>query len=210
MRWDIVIDDAVDSGDIESTTGDVGSDEDGPSAGFELVQCAESGGLGELTVERDGGEGEETEEDREALSVEDGSDEDDEGLAGEGVREVDEVEVLVLHWDEEVVLEEGRDGLVPAECRASVGTRERTGETHLEETSSLTGSRREARWSLATLVVIVAEKRYVWRCSLGMTLRMLSMTGPKSRSSKRSASSMTCVVRQLPLPLQASSNARGT
>ena len=56
-------------------------------------------------MERDGGEGEESEEDGESLSVEDGSDEDDEGLAGESVGEMDEVEILVLHWDEKVVLQ---------------------------------------------------------------------------------------------------------
>lgn len=65
--------------------------------------------------------------------------------------------------------------------------------TDFVDTSSLTGSRNEARCSLATLVVIVAENKYVCRLSLGITLRILSMTGPKSRSSNLSASSMTCV-----------------
>ena len=43
------------------------------------------------------------------------------------------------------------------------------------------GSRREARSRDSTLEVIVAENRYVWR-SLGRTLRILSITAPKSKS----------------------------
>lgn len=54
-----------------------------------------------------------------------------------------------------------------------------------------TGFDKLARWSFATFVVIVAEKRYVVR-SLGMTFRILSMIGPKSMSSNLSASSRTC------------------
>ena len=67
---------------------------------------------------------------------------------------------------------------------------EREDRTHFEETSTLTGLLSEARWSLATFEVMVAENRYVLR-SLGITLRILSMMGPKSRSSSLSASSST-------------------
>ena len=62
--------------------------------------------------------------------------------------------------------------------------------THLDETSTLIGLFKLARCSLSTLVVMVAENKNVFR-SLGMTLRILSMIGPKSISSNRSASSMT-------------------
>ena len=59
------------------------------------------------------------------------------------------------------------------------------------DTSTLMGFIKLARCSLATFVVIVAEKRYVVR-SFGITFRILSMTGPKSISNRRSASSKTC------------------
>jgi hypothetical protein len=58
------------------------------------------------------------------------------------------------------------------------------------DTSTRTGFDKLARWSLATLVVIVAENRYVVR-SLGMALSMASISRPKSMSNKRSASSRT-------------------
>ena len=58
------------------------------------------------------------------------------------------------------------------------------------DTSTRTGFDKLARWSLATLVVIVAENKYVVR-SFGMAFRMASMSGPKSMSNKRSASSRT-------------------
>lgn len=61
---------------------------------------------------------------------------------------------------------------------------------YLEETSTLTGFDRLARCNFATLVVMVAENKYVVR-SLGITLRILSMTGPRSRSNSLSASSRT-------------------
>lgn len=66
----------------------------------------------------------------------------------------------------------------------------RTFHTHFVETSTLTGFDKLALCSLATFVVIVAEKRYVVR-SFGMTFKILSITGPKSMSSRRSASSRT-------------------
>lgn len=110
---DIIVENAINSRDIESTRSDVRGDEDAPSSALELVEGAETGGLGKLAVEGYGREGEETEENGETLSVEDGADEDDDGVAGEGVGKMDEVEVLVLHGDEEVVLEKSRDRLVP-------------------------------------------------------------------------------------------------
>ena len=63
-------------------------------------------------MQRDGAEAEGAEEDGEALGFVDGAGEDDGGLAGEFVEEVDEVDVLVLVGEEEVGLEEGGDGLV--------------------------------------------------------------------------------------------------
>ena len=63
-------------------------------------------------------------------------------------------------------------------------------EADFEDTSTLMGFDRLALCSLATLVVIVAENRYVF-LSFGMTLRILSMIGPKSISRSRSASSNT-------------------
>lgn len=63
-------------------------------------------------------------------------------------------------------------------------------ETNFDDTSTRTGFDKLALCSLATLVVIVAEKRYVVR-SFGMTFNILSMLAPKSRSSRRSASSRT-------------------
>lgn len=63
MSRDVIVDDSVDSWDIESSTRYVRRYEDGTSSRFELVQSAKSGGLRELTVKRNGGEGEETEED---------------------------------------------------------------------------------------------------------------------------------------------------
>jgi hypothetical protein len=38
--------------------------------------------------------------------------EDDSGLTGEFVEEVDQINVLMLMWEEEVGLEECRDGLI--------------------------------------------------------------------------------------------------
>src|ERR1700722_6466268 len=62
--------------------------------------------------------------------------------------------------------------------------------TYFPETSILAGFVKLARCNLVTFVVIVAEKRYVVR-SFGMTLRILSIIGPKSISKRRSASSRT-------------------
>lgn len=53
------------------------------------------------------------------------------------------------------------------------------------------GLESEARWSDSTLELMVAENKYVCRFSRGRTLRILSRIGPKSRSSNRSASSIT-------------------
>jgi hypothetical protein len=61
---------------------------------------------------------------------------------------------------------------------------------HFVDTSTLTGFVKLARCSFATFVVIVAENKYVVR-SVGIILRILSRTAPKSRSSNLSASSST-------------------
>lgn len=61
---------------------------------------------------------------------------------------------------------------------------------YFEETSTRMGFTRLALWSFATFVVMVAENKYVVR-SVGMTLRIWSMSGPKSMSRRRSASSIT-------------------
>mmetsp|Transcript_18827 Transcript_18827/g.47528 ORF Transcript_18827/g.47528 Transcript_18827/m.47528 type:complete len:284 (+) Transcript_18827:711-1562(+) len=63
---------------------------------------------------------------------------------------------------------------------------------YLDATSTFTGLFRHARCSLATLLVIVAEKSCVRR-SLGMTFRIWSISSSKSMFSRRSASSrMKC------------------
>lgn len=62
--------------------------------------------------------------------------------------------------------------------------------TNFSETSTRTGFDKLARCNFWTLVVIVAENRYVV-LSFGMSLRILSIIGPKSKSSSRSASSKT-------------------
>jgi hypothetical protein len=110
---DIVVDDQIDTRNIQTSGSDVGCDQNTPSSRLELVERSESGRLRQLTVERDSGEGEETEEDRETLSVHHGSNEDDGRLTREGVDEVNEVEVFVFEGNEEVVLEEGRNCLIP-------------------------------------------------------------------------------------------------
>ena len=112
VGWEVKVDDDVDRGDVKPSRRDVRSDEDVATAGAELAQRAESGGLGQLAVQRDGAEAEGAEEDGDALGFVDGAGEDDGGLAGEFVEQVDEIEVLVLLREEHVRLEEGGDGLV--------------------------------------------------------------------------------------------------
>ena len=63
-------------------------------------------------MEGNGGEGEESKEDREALSIHHGSDENDGRLTGQSVDQVDEVKVFVLERDEEIVLKECRYSLI--------------------------------------------------------------------------------------------------
>ena len=65
-------------------------------------------------------------------------------------------------------------------------------DTHFDDTSTLTGFFNDALCNLATLVVIVAENKNVDR-SRGIARRIWSIFGPKSRSSNRSASSMTFI-----------------
>jgi len=112
IRREIEIEHDVDGRDVEAAGSHVSRDEDLPTTGAELAEGAETRGLGELAVERDGAEAEGAEEDGETLGFVDGAGEDDGGLAGELVEEVDEVDVLVLVGEEEVGLEEGGDGVV--------------------------------------------------------------------------------------------------
>lgn len=63
--------------------------------------------------------------------------------------------------------------------------------TCFEDTSIRTGFVRLALCNLATFVDIVAENKYVVR-SFGISFKIVSNTGPKSISRRRSASSNTC------------------
>ena len=63
-------------------------------------------------MERDGAHAEGAEQDGEPLGFEDGACEDDDCLAGELVAEVDQVCVLLHLREEEVVLDQGGNGLV--------------------------------------------------------------------------------------------------
>lgn len=112
IRRQIEIKHDIDGRDIQTAGSHISRDEDLPAAGAKLAEGAEAGGLGELAVEGDGGEAEGAEEDGEALRLVDGAGEDDGGVAGVLVEEVDEVEVLVLVGEEGVGLEEGGDGVV--------------------------------------------------------------------------------------------------
>lgn len=61
---------------------------------------------------------------------------------------------------------------------------------HFDETSTFTGFVKLALCSLETLVVIVAENKYVVR-SFGIAFKIWSIVGPKSMSNSLSASSIT-------------------
>ena len=118
---DVVVDDDIDEWDVESSRGDIRRDEDGSSSGLELVECSETGGLVQVSVEGDRGETEHAEEDRELLGGVDGRGEDDDGVGGELVAEVDEVGLLLGERAEDVVLEEGGDGRVSEETESEGG-----------------------------------------------------------------------------------------
>ncbi len=102
----------VHGGDVEASSGDVRRDEDVSTSGAEFAERAETGRLRELAVQGDGAEAEGAQEDGQALGFVHSAGEDDGGLAGGFVEEVDEVDVLVLVGDEEVGLEQGGYGLV--------------------------------------------------------------------------------------------------
>lgn len=104
VRGEVEVQHEVDVGDIETAGSDVRGDEDVAGAGAEFVQRAEAGGLGELAVEGDGAEAEGAKEEGHALGFVDGAGEDDGGLTGEFVEDVDEVEVFEFVGDEEVGL----------------------------------------------------------------------------------------------------------
>ncbi|KAJ6445392.1 DNA-directed RNA polymerases I, II, and III subunit RPABC4 [Purpureocillium lavendulum] len=91
----IVIEHHVHLGDIETTGGHVGGDQDVAGTGPELVEGAKASRLRELAVKRDGAEAQRPQQDSDTLRLED-----------------DEICVLADLRDEDVVLQEGRDGLV--------------------------------------------------------------------------------------------------
>ena len=72
----------------------------------------------------------------------------------------------------------------------AVAKDDRVQRTYFVDTSTRIGFVKLARCSFATLVVIVAEYRYVVR-SFGIVFRIASISGPKSISNRRSASSST-------------------
>lgn len=108
----IVVEDDVDLGDIQTTSSNIRSYQDIASARAELVERAQTRRLRELAVEGDGAEAQRAEENGDSLRLDDGAAKDDARLACEFVDKVDEVGVLFHMGDEHVVLEEGRDGLV--------------------------------------------------------------------------------------------------
>ena len=65
------------------------------------------------------------------------------------------------------------------------------GVENLSFASTLTGLCNDARWSLATFDVIVAENNMETRCSVGIAAQIISSSFSKSIESIRSASSMT-------------------
>ena len=112
MGRDRVVDDNVHERDVESSRGNVRRHQDGPPTGLELVERSETRRLAELTMKGDGRETEHAEHDGQFLGVMDGRGEDDDGVCGEFVAEVDEVGVFLGEGAENVVLEEGGDGRV--------------------------------------------------------------------------------------------------
>mmetsp|Transcript_9965 Transcript_9965/g.21144 ORF Transcript_9965/g.21144 Transcript_9965/m.21144 type:complete len:347 (-) Transcript_9965:242-1282(-) len=103
---ELVVDHQVDRGDIEPSARHVRRDENRPLARLELVERGEALGLRELAVERDGGEAERAEHERDPLHGRARRGEDDGGVAGELIAHVREVAVLVLRRHEHVLLDE--------------------------------------------------------------------------------------------------------
>ena len=120
-------------------------------------------------MEGDRREPQRAEHEGEALRSGAGGGENDRRLASELVANVSQVAVFVLCRNEEVMLLQVLDGVVPGRRvhRWSVGgnrlgsgqVEKLCGLAHLEDTSTLTGLVSEARWSFLTLEVMVAEKR---------------------------------------------------
>lgn len=104
---------------------------------------------------------------------------------------MDEVCILVCEWHKYVVLKKTRHCGISDRRVGELSTSIRE-QAHLCDTWTRAGFCKLARCSLSTFVVIVAENKYVCR-SFGSTLRILSITGPKSMSNSLSASSMTCI-----------------
>lgn len=90
-------------------TGDIGRYQNIASAAFELIQCTQSCTLTELTMQRHGGEAKGPQDDRYPLTVHDGPGEDDHRLAGAVVDGVYQMWILGGEWEEQVVLQQGRD-----------------------------------------------------------------------------------------------------
>lgn len=112
IRGEVVVKHDIDGRNIKTTRRNIGSDEDLTRSSTELVEGSQTRGLRQLAVQRDSAEAEGTQEDGEALRLVHSAGEDDGGLAGKVVEEIDEVSVLVGVGDEEIALEEGGDGLV--------------------------------------------------------------------------------------------------
>lgn len=62
IGWKIEIEDEVDGGNVQTASRDVGGDEDLSVTGTEFIEGAETGGLGELAVQGNGGVAEGSEE----------------------------------------------------------------------------------------------------------------------------------------------------
>ena len=102
----VVVDDEVDGGDIETTAGYVGGDEDLPLPCLELVQRAQSLGLRHLPVQAGRAKSEVAKEVGRSSCRGAGGHEDDRRLARKLVEHEGKVDVLVLCRDEEVLLDE--------------------------------------------------------------------------------------------------------
>jgi len=86
------------------------------------------------------------------------------------VGKIYEMHIFMNQGDEQIILQQGGHGLVST-WMISVQLAMLMACPYFEETSTRTGFTRLALCSFATLVVMVAENKYVVR-SLGMTLRI--------------------------------------
>ena len=100
----VVVDDDVDSRDVETAGCDVGGDEDVPLASLELVESAETLGLTHLPVNRDGPETEVARDEGELTRLVARAREDHHRGGGELVEQIVDVAILVLRRHEEIIL----------------------------------------------------------------------------------------------------------